>query len=264
MKKIYLFVAAALMNTAMFADLQVATFENINLAAESELSFNVDTTVYFESGSFKVQETVSYGGTYVSGAVVSSHTDTEFVSYVDANKSIAGGAYAGQNYVVWYVDSWTPNSIKLTEAAVVPGMYVCNNVYAYDSMKNGDSLAGDPFGADDWFKLTIKGLLNGQEADTEVNVYLAQGTDILMEWKYVDLTQLGNVDELTFTMSGSRTGEFGLNTPSYFCFDNLGATESHEAISNTKADQKAVKVIRNGQVVIIRGEKSFNILGAEL
>ena len=139
MKKIYLFVAAALMSTAMYADLQVATFENIDLAAESEFSFNVDTAVYFESGSFKVQETVSYGGTYVSGAVISSHTDTEFASYVDANKSIAGGAYEGQNYVVWYVDSWTPNSVKLTEAAVVPGMYVCNSVYAYDSMKNGDS-----------------------------------------------------------------------------------------------------------------------------
>lgn len=264
MKKIYLFVAAAMMSTAMFADLQVATFENINLAAESEFAFNVDTVAFFESGSFKVQETVAYGGTYVSGAVISSHTDTNFESYLDANKSIAGGAYEGHNYAVWYADAWTPNSIKLTEAATVPGMYVCNNVYAYNSMKYGDSYAGDPFGADDWFKLSIKGLLNGQEADTEVNVYLAQGTNILTEWTYVDLTQLGNVDELTFYMSGSRTGEYGLNTPSYFCIDNLGAKESHEAIDNTNAAVKAVKVVRNGQVVIIRGDKAFNILGTEL
>ena len=225
MKKVLLFAAAALMSTAMYADLQVADFENINLAPESEFSFNVDTVVYFESGSFKVQETVAYGGSYVSGAVVSSHTDTEFAGYQDANKSIAGGAFEGQNYVVWYADSWTPNSVKLDEAAVIPGMYVCNNVYAYSSMVNGDSFAGDPFGEEDWFLLTINGSREGVAVDAKVDFYLAKGKDILKEWAYVDLTPLGEIDELTFSMSGSRTGDYGLNTPSYFCFDNLGAKE---------------------------------------
>ena len=66
-------------------------------------------------------------------------------------------------------------------------------------------------------------------------------------------------------MSGSRTGDWGLNTPSYFCIDNLGAeAPTHEAIENTNAAVKAVKVIRDGKVVILRGEKAFNILGSEL
>lgn len=248
----------------MFAQLQVADFENINLAPESEFAFTVDTAAYFESGSFKVQQTVAYGGTYVTGAVISSHTDTNYESYLDANKSIAGGAYEGQNYVVWYADSWTPNNVKLTASAVVPGMFVCNNVYAYNSMVYGDYLAGEPFAEGDWFMLTINGALNGVPVNSKVDFYLAQGTEILTEWTYVDLSTLGEVDELTFSMSGSRTGEYGLNTPSYFCIDNLGAQAPTEGIDNTDAAMKAVKVVRNGQVVIIREGKTFNVLGAEL
>ena len=250
MKKIFFLAAAAMMSTAMFADLQVADFENINLAPESEFAFKVDTAVFLESGSFEVQQTVAYGGTYVSGAVVSSHTDIVFEGFQDANKSIVGGAYAGQNYVVWYADGWTPNVIKLKEAAVVPGMFVTNNVYAYNSMKNGE--------------LTISGSLNGTPVNTKVDFMLAQGTAILTQWAYVDLSTLGEVDELSFSMSGSRNGDYGLNTPSYFCIDNLGAEAPAEAIENTNAAVKAVKVIRDGKVVILRGEKAFNILGSEL
>ena len=38
---------------------------------------------------------------------------------------------------------------------------------------------------------------------------------------------------------------------------------SSEAIDNTDATTKTVKVIRNGQLVIIRGSKEFNVLGAQ-
>ena len=131
-------------------------------------------------------------------------------------------------------------------------------------MKNGDAIAGDPFAAGDWFKLTISGSLNGTPVNTKVDFILAQDTAILTEWAYVDLSLLGEVDELSFSMSGSRTGDYGLNTPSYFCIDNLGAAAPSEAIENTNANVKAVKAIRNGQVVILRGEKAFNILGSEL
>ena len=154
---------------------------------------------------------------------MSNITDTKFESYVDANKSAVGGAYAGKNYVVWYNDAWAPGVIKLKSAVTVPGMYVCNNVYALSSMKDGDAIAGEPFGAEDWFLLTIGGSLEGKAVNTTVEFYLGKGTNFVTEWTYVDLSKLGKVDELNFTMTGSRSGEFGLNTPSYFCIDNLGA-----------------------------------------
>ena len=234
MKKSFLFVAALAMTLVAcqpkgdVEDKFIATFEEAAIspaAPDSEFIYPADTVVFLESGNFQVQQSVAWGGSYVTGAVVSNRTDTKFESYLDANKSIAGGAYAGKNYVVWYNDAWDPGVIKLKAAAVVPGMYVCNNVYAYNSMKNGDNFAGAPFGADDYFTLTINGSLNGQVVDAQVEFDLARGTDIVTTWTYVDLSKLGKVDALSFTMTGSRTGELGVNTPTYFCIDNLGATK---------------------------------------
>ena len=129
----------------------------------------------------------------------------------------------------------------------------------------GTAKITNPFAAGDWFKLTISGSLNGTPVNTKVDFMLAQDTAILTQWAYVDLSTLGEVDELSFSMSGSRNGDYGLNTPSYFCIDNLGAeAPTHEAIENTNVAVKAVKVIRDGKVVILRGEKAFNILGSEL
>ena len=232
MKKSIIFVAALAMTFAAcqpnydVEDKTVATFEEAAISpakAESYLAFSADTTAFLQSGIYSVQQTVAYGGTYVTGGVVTNITDTEFKDYTDAYKSAAGGAYAGKNYVVWYADAWTPNVIKLKEATVVPGMYVCNNVYTLSSMKDGDAIAGEPFGAEDWLLLTIGGSLEGKAVNTTVEFYLGKGTNFVTNWTYVDLSKLGKVDELSFTMSGSRTGDYGLNTPSYFCIDNLGA-----------------------------------------
>lgn len=265
MKKVLLFVAAAMMSAAMYADLQVADFENINLAAEQELKFANDTTGFFESGSFSLQETVSYSGSSVAGAVISSHSDTVFGGLQDANKSIAGGAYEGQNYVVFYVNAWgDPDKIKLNAPAVVPGMFVCNSVYTYSSMTKGDAYAGEPFTKDDYLSLIVYAKLNGVAVNARVFVDLAEGTKIMDQWTWVDLSSLGEIDELTFEMTGSRTGQYGLNTPSYFCIDNIGATAPVEAITNTKAEIKATKMIRNGQVIIVRDGKMYNVMGVEL
>lgn len=232
MKKSILFVAALAMTFAAcqpnydVEDKTVATFEEAAIspaAPQSYLAFTTDTTALLASGNYELSQTVAYGGTYVTGAVVTNITDTTFKDYKDAYKSVAGGAKGGKNYVVWYEDGFSGNAIKLKEAAKVAGMYVCNNVYAYNSITKGDAIAGDPFGDDDWFMLSIGGMLDGKMVDTQVDFYLAKGKNVVTEWTYVDLSQLGKVDAIFFTMTGSRTGTWGLNTPTYFCIDNLGA-----------------------------------------
>lgn len=231
MKKTFLFVAALALTFAAcnkqgeVEDKTIATFEEAAIspaAAESYFAYKNDTNLYLESGNFLIAHSVSFDGTYITGGVVSNITDTEFKDYTDAYKSAKGGAYAGKNYLVWYNDSFTPGAIGLKTAAVVPGMYVTNNVYAYSSMTKGDAIAGDPFTADDYFTLVVHGSLNGQVVNNEVKVDLGRGTNIVKEWIYVDLSSLGKIDLLTFSMEGSRTGDWGLNTPTYFCIDNLG------------------------------------------
>ncbi len=232
MKKSILFVAALAMTFAAcqpnydVEDKTVATFEEAAIspaAPQSYLAFTTDTTALLASGNYELSQTVAYGGTYVTGAVVTNITDTTFKDYKDAYKSIAGGAKGGKNYVVWYEDGFSGNAIKLKEAATVAGMYVCNNVYAYNSITKGDAIAGDPFGDDDWFMLSIGGMLDGKMVNTQVDFYLAKGKNVVTDWTYVDLSQLGKVDAIFFTLSGSKTGDWGLNTPTYFCIDNLGA-----------------------------------------
>ena len=232
MKKSILFVAALAMTFAAcqpnydVEDKTVATFEEAAIspaAPQSYLAFTTDTTALLASGNYELSQTVAYGGTYVTGAVVTNITDTTFKDYTDAYKSIAGGAKGGKNYVVWYEDGLSGNAIKLQTPAAVPGMYVCNNVYAYNSITKGDAIAGDPFGDDDWFMLSIGGMLDGKMVNTQVDFYLAKGKNVVTDWTYVDLSTLGKVDAIFFTLSGSRTGDWGLNTPAYFCIDNLGA-----------------------------------------
>jgi hypothetical protein len=99
-------------------------------------------------------------------------------------------------------------------------------------MKNGHQFAkkfGGPTGTDpDWFRLTVKAWYSGALSTDSVDVYLAdfRSADstqdyILKTWKYVSLKKLGNVDSLTFSLNSSDVGSFGMNTPAYFCLDDL-------------------------------------------
>ena len=43
----------------------------------------------------------------------------------------------------------------------------------------------------------------------------------LTEWAKVSLRELGKVNKIKFEMSSTDNSEWGMNTPSYFCMDNL-------------------------------------------
>ena len=228
MKKSFLFVAAlALTLTACnqqgeVEDKTVATFEEGAISpAKVNSEFKLDTTGVFESGNFRFQQDAQPSGLYYSGCIVSNHTDTTFADWTDAWKSCCGGAFAGKNYLVYNKDWYGFDTIFVKTPAVVPGMYVTNCIYTYNSITKGDDMEPEPFGADDFFTLTIVGHKDGAETG-KVNFDLARGTNVVSTWTYVDLSKLGTVYALTFEFSGSRAyGEY-LNTPTYFCIDNLG------------------------------------------
>jgi hypothetical protein len=232
MKKSILFVAALAMTFAAckpnydVEDKTVATFEEAAITpAQTESVYHLAQTGTFTSGNFEFTQEVSVSewGTYYFGNVVSNKTDNTYKDDMDGNKSVKGGARNGKNFLVWTSSYNGADGIKLKQAAKVPGMYVCNSAYAYASMTKGDDFAGEPFGDDDWFLLTISGSLEGKAVNNQVTFYLAKGKNIVADWTYVDLSTLGKVDELHFALTGSRTGEWGLNTPAYFCIDDLGA-----------------------------------------
>ena len=94
-------------------------------------------------------------------------------------------------------------------------------------MKDGDDFA-KKFGSGDWFKLSIEAYdKNDVKTGTTVEFYLADfrtatSPGIITEWTRVDLRPLGNkVNTVKFTLDSSDAGQWGMNTPVYFCFDNL-------------------------------------------
>lgn len=186
-----------------------------------------------------------------SGWSLSTKTDTLRPGFTNAFSAIAGtGVDSSDSYAVSF--AYGENRLLLQGEAAgrqLNGMYVTNNTYAYLSMRDGDAFAkkfGGVTGDDpDFFLLTIKAYSEGALSADSVNFYLADyrfadnSRDYLVkDWTFVDLSPLGPVDSLAFTLTSSDVGQFGMNTPAYFCVDNIGVsevvrnTQSHIALPN--------------------------------
>lgn len=144
------------------------------------------------------------------------------------NSAITGKGKNGKVYLTVNTSDYNPAviSFKDGQARTFTGFFVTNCTYAYKSMQNGDGFA-KKFAAGDWFKLEIFGK-NAQGTDTpSVEVYLADfrngKSEILNTWKWVSLESLRDVKSLHFKLSSTDNGEFGMNTPSYFCLDGVTA-----------------------------------------
>ena len=236
MKKSILFVAALALTFAACTpsydveDKTVATFEEAAISpAAPDTVMHLAKTGTFESGNFVfTQEVADYGaaGVYYFGNIVSNKTDKTYAYYADSDKSAAGGAHGGKNYVVWTYSYTGEDGIKLKTPAVVQGLYICNTTWVVDAIKNGDGMSSDggkPFGKDDKFIVYAKGYRNGVESSKFVGFVLAEGDFVVDTWTYFPLHELGEIDELRFTLSSTKTNDYGMTTPAYFCIDNLGA-----------------------------------------
>lgn len=109
---------------------------------------------------------------------------------------------------------------------------VTNSTYCYWAIKNGNLYSkkfGGVSGTDpDWFKLTMKAYNSEGIELKSMDFMLADYRSpsaaedfIINKWENVDLSAFNQVSELRFYLSSSDNGDFGMNTPAYFCFDNL-------------------------------------------
>jgi Domain of unknown function (DUF4465)/PEP-CTERM motif len=147
-----------------------------------------------------------------------------------------GGVGGAGNFGVAF--NFSPGDARITlPAGSLPlSVSITNTTYAALSMKNGDSFAkkfGGGTGNDpDFFLLTIQGRDSSDSITGTVPFYLAdyRFTDntldyIVSTWQSVDLSTLpGTTKSLTFDLTSSDNGEFGMNTPSYFALDSLLVT----------------------------------------
>jgi Domain of unknown function (DUF4465)/Secretion system C-terminal sorting domain len=170
---------------------------------------------------------------YWSGWSISAATDTITGSFTNEFSAVSGG---GADISLAYAVSYgVENKIVFKGEALgktVKSISINNGTYPALSMKNGDAFAkkfGGPSGKDkDYFFVTIKAWHQGQLSKDSIDFYLADyrfedGSKdyIVRKWTDVKLTALGNVDSLLFVLHSSDVGDFGVNTPTYFCIDNL-------------------------------------------
>lgn len=227
-----LVIASQIINAQVVSD-----FENLNL--ENNSFWNGSTSYgknIFNSGNGQFHNEISqesWGDYWKSGWAYSNVLDTVTAGFLNQYAVRAGkGAENSNNYAI------AQNNSKIfligeSKGKNVEGFYVCNTTYAALSMENGDQF-GKKFGGEngndpDWFKLSIKKYLDGELSNNEVEFYLAdfrfvenEQDYIIKNWTWVDLTTLGEVDSLVFTLSSSDVASWGgMNTPAYFAIDNL-------------------------------------------
>ncbi|MFY0672124.1 MAG: DUF4465 domain-containing protein [Bacteroidia bacterium] len=193
---------------------------------------------FYESGFYFNN---SYNPTWGSwsGFALSNNTDTLTNGFSNQFSTYAGNDNGDDDNETFVVASaYGNNTIDLpftSKGHTVSGFYATNNTYAALSMLNGDGFAkkfGGVSGDDkDYFLLKVNGIKpNGESTDT-IAFYLADyrfednNQDyIVKDWTWVDLKTLGNIVQLQFSLESSDNGGFGMNTPAYFCIDDLNTT----------------------------------------
>ena len=232
MRPFYLAITALFFTITTNAQ-SVAKFDDLTLAPESFWNGSD------ESGSFKSSD-VTFLNLYNtswqswSGFAFSNTTDITTAGYGNQYSAITGKGFdQSANYAVCYP---SPSAeLGITLPGKISGFYVTNSTYAYLSMKNGDAFAkkfGGEAGNDpDYFKLMIETTdANGQSVDT-LDFYLAdfRSADnskdyILNNWTWVDLSEMKLTGNLRFSLSSSDNSFGFMNTPGYFCMDDLKYT----------------------------------------
>ncbi len=213
-----------------------STFDNLLPQIDTFLNGSDGTTLFNDGDAIFPTYYNTDWGYWASGWAISSMTDTLTAGAANLYSAIPrSGVQESLGYAVGQQGS----SILLTdEGQLQPlkGLFITNTTYAYLSMKFGDDFAkkfGGETGDDpDFFVLTIKGFWQGEQTADSIDFYLADfrfednSQDYIVDsWEYVDLSSFGTVDSLSFTLNSTDVGDFGINTPLFFCIDQFNSTD---------------------------------------
>ncbi len=242
MKKIYILATALFLGANVQAQ-QLIDFESFTMPATADTMVNGsdflgDFTIDYATFSNSYDTT----GGYVSwsGFAVSNYTDVVTAGFSNQYSSYVGtGANASSTYGVFYANG----SITTDASHKLNSIKVTNTTYAAISMRDGDSFAKkfgetvDASGADDgtngedfFILYVVAEDLIGNNKDS-VEFYLADyrfadnTQDYIVDaWTTIDLTSFNfEVQKLTFHLTSSDVGQWGMNTPNYFAIDDIDA-----------------------------------------
>ena len=189
-------------------------------------------TYNFSQGEFNLHLNTdwdtSFGGYWAGGWALSNlkyttEETSDFSKHLYASKPGKGSEESGNVYAVGTDGSYIQNKDPLNQS--IAGCYISNSTYAYNSMKLGDNFA-KKFESNDSFALIVDFYLSGKEVGSQ-KVWLADYRSasaddhfILDPWQWVTF-QYANADSIVFLFESSDMGDWGINTPKYFCLDEV-------------------------------------------
>ena len=156
-------------------------------------------------------------------------------------------------YIVGYPKSEITFNTNKTYELV--GGYFNLNSYTFYSILYGDGFAR-AFTDGDELILTAHGIdADGNEKTLDICLaaYSNGALTASTGWKYVDLSSLGIVEEIFFTMSSTDSGQWGMNTPGYFCLDKLMVkeAESSSALTSDLGISRNITYDSNTKTIIL-------------
>jgi hypothetical protein len=221
---------------------QIADFEELNITTDTFWNGSDNSGGFYllNNKIFLHNYFADFGGgvTYWDGFSFSNMTNDSVQDYTNQYSCYAGNQLSGHgifgiscNSLDYTSYENIPTEISFIQPALINSIDVTNSTYTALTIKNGDSFSkkfGGTSGNDpDWFKLQIKGYYDSNETGT-IEYYLAdfrfinnQFDYIVKNWSNINLSSLGYINKLKFILSSSDTGQYGMNTPSMFCLDNI-------------------------------------------
>lgn len=240
----------------------------------------------FGNNPYVLNYATTWEGFAWEGFTYSNITDRTTAGYDNQFAAITGGGAegAGTAYAVSYYSTYSAVGKQYIafandESYQIAGAYVTNSTLTYLSMRDGDGYAkkfGGEAGTDpDWYKITFIGEDAQGETTGSVDFYLADFRSdnpaedyIVNEWKWVDLTALGEAAKVRYELTSSDVGDFGINTPTFFCLDKMAVEAKPGAIS--EREKISVKIYPNptsGELRIrneelgVRNVRVFDMMG---
>jgi len=215
-------------------DVNIAHFEDVELASNGiwQPPFGSNEML---SGGWLFTNNTQNG--YWGGFTASNRTDLNQTGLNAQYTAAPGCGYDGSSqYAVAYTMGMQTEVYAADgQLHTVTGCYVTNDLWTYQDMLQG-GYGEPPYGGStgndpDWFKVTATGKnASGQTVGT-LDFYLAdfrfannEEDYVLNTWEWFDLSPLGNVSSISFSLSSSRGGGYDMITPAYFCMDDFNGS----------------------------------------
>lgn len=211
-----------------FAQQNIVDFEELSLPPESYWNGS-DLSGMFTSKYLTFYNEYDEQWDFWGGFAYTNQTDNTTFSHENYSSAAGSGALGSSNYVIGYYSDFNNSTGIKIDTDISPetlnGMYLSLSAYVSLYMEFEDLYESEQH----WLKLIITAYNTVEETQVSKEIIMAdyrfnQSDGYKFEdWHFIDMTWTNDSDSLYFTMESSDLGEWGINTPTYFCIDYVNA-----------------------------------------